>query len=306
MTADKKFKVTCAGGANVDIQGFPNAPVVMRDSNPGTVRLCAGGVGRNIAENLAHLGADVTMVSAVGDDISGELIRQWCADAGMRTDCIETIPGASSSTYLVLNDHLGDMLAAISDMHIIKGLGADFIQRHAEAFDGAEAIVVDPNLSPEALGAVMEGWSDKPIFADPISTTYAKVLKQFLPSLYMVKCNRLEAEILADMPIKTLTDLHEAADAILKTGTSRVVITLGSDGVFYKDSDGYCEKRVHPSIDPVSATGAGDAFTGAMVYAHLAGFDVDRSLELAMHAAEITLGDTLTVTPKIKRLVADA
>ena len=48
-----KSAVTCVGGANIDVQGFSNAPVNMRDSNPGVIRLCPGGVGRNIAENLA-------------------------------------------------------------------------------------------------------------------------------------------------------------------------------------------------------------------------------------------------------------
>lgn len=305
MTAVKnQFKVTCAGGANVDIQGFPNASIIMRDSNPGTVRLCAGGVGRNIAENLSRLGADVTMVSAVGNDLSGEMILQCCADAGMRIGHIEVIPGARSSTYLVLTDHEGDMLAAVSDMHIIKNLGADFILRHAETFDAADAIVVDPNLSPEALNAVVSAWQHKPIFADPISTTYARVLKQFLPALYMVKCNRLEAEVLSGSSINSPEELDAAADRILKSGTHRVVITLGSEGVFYKDADGGRARRKHPPIEPVSATGAGDSFTAAMVYASLAGFDIDCSLEFAMQASEITLQDTLTVSPKISSLVS--
>ena len=64
----KMKTVTCVGGANIDIQGFSNAAINMRDSNPGTVRLCPGGVGRNIAENLAWLGANVRMVTAVGED----------------------------------------------------------------------------------------------------------------------------------------------------------------------------------------------------------------------------------------------
>ena len=66
-----------AGGVNVDIGGRSFAPLVAQDSNPGTVRLSLGGVGRNIAHNLALLGTDVHLLTAYGD--SNELFGK--ADA---------------------------------------------------------------------------------------------------------------------------------------------------------------------------------------------------------------------------------
>ena len=294
--------VSCAGGANIDVQGFSRAPVNMRDSNPGTIRLCAGGVGRNIAENLAWLGAQVRMVSAVGKDPFGDIILKSCADAGILTEDIEILPDAHSSAYLVLTDSDGDMLAAVSDMHIMKNLGRDFILRHAEAFDAADAIVLDPNLSEESLDTLTSLWAHKPMFADPISTTYASVLKQFLPRLCMVKCNRQEAEIFSGMEIRNDADLECAADLILSQETKYAVITLGKSGVFYKDSTGLRLKKCHEPLEPVSATGAGDSFTAAMVYARLCDWPAEASLEFAMKAAEITLMDALTVSPRIASL----
>ena len=301
--AELKKTVTCVGGANIDIQGFPNAAINMRDSNPGMIRLCPGGVGRNIAENLGWLGLDVQMVSAVGEDAFAEMILKSCRDAGVDVAHIETIPGAHSSAYLVLTDRDGDMLAAISDMHIVKQLDAGFIMRHRDAFDSADAIVLDPNLSVDCLEVLTSGWADKPLFADPISTTYAGTLKPFLPFLKMVKCNRQEAEIFAEMEIGNETDLEKAADRILATGTDCAVITLGSDGVFYKDNDGLRLRKFHKPLEPVSATGAGDSFTAAMVYCRMMGKTPEASLEFAMKVAEITIMDVLTVSPRIQGLV---
>ena len=295
-------KVTCVGGANIDIQGFSNAAINMRDSNPGTVRLCPGGVGRNIAENLAWLGADVRMVTAVGEDPFAEMILKSCLNAGIDTSEIETISGARSSSYLALTDSDGDMLAAISDMHIMKQLNGDFILRHAAAFDSADAIVLDPNLSMDCLETLTDRWAKKPLFADPISTTYAGWLKQFLSRLTMVKCNRQEAEIFAGMEIRDETDLENAADRMLETGLTYAVITLGSDGVFYKDRNGLRLRKFHRPLEPVSATGAGDSFTAAMVYGWLYELGPEASLDLAMKAAEITIMETLTVTPKVSAL----
>ena len=299
MTALSFKTVVCAGGANIDIQGFSTAPINMRDSNPGVVRLCAGGVGRNIAENLARLGAHVRMVSAVGADHFGEMILKSCTDAGIDISGIDVLPDARSSSYLVLTDKDGDMLAAVSDMHIMKGLGASFILRHKDAFDSADAIVLDPNLSPESLETLTGGWAHKPFFADPISTAYARTLKTFLPKLHMVKCNRQEAEILAETEIRTAEDYERAAESVLKTGTGSIVITSGQNGVFYKDRDGKVIRMKHKPLEPVSATGAGDSFTAAMVYGWLAGMMPEESVELAMRAAEITLMDPLTVSPRI-------
>ena len=299
MPEHSEKKVVCVGGMNMDIQGFSNAQINMRDSNPGTIRYCPGGVGRNIAENLSRMGAHVKMVSAVGNDSFGKLLLQLSKDAGIDISEIEVIPNASTSSYLVLTDNDGDMLAAISDMHIIKNLGKDFILRHAKAYDEADVIVLDPNLSIESLETLISGWYGKPICADPISTTYARTLKAFLPKLQMVKCNRQEAEIFADMEIKNEADLETASDRILQYGTGCAVITLGRDGVFYKDQNGIRLRKRHAPLHPVSATGAGDSFTAAMVYAGLKNMAPDKALDMAMRAAEITLMDPLTVSPRV-------
>ncbi len=295
-------KIACAGGANMDIQGFSSAPINMRDSNPGSVRLCPGGVGRNIAENLARLGAPVTMISAVGNDYFGQMILQSCKDAGIDISGIDVIPNARSSSYLVLTDSDGDMLAAISDMHIIKQLEADFILRHADILDQADVIVLDPNLSPQALDTLTSGWSHKPICADPISTAYARTLRKYLSRLSMVKCNLQEAEIFADTAITCEAELDQAADRVLEAGTGCIIITSGENGVFYKDRSGMKIRKRHEPLKPVSATGAGDAFTAAMVYSIMKEMPPDDSLELAMRAAEITLMDPLTVSPAIGTL----
>ena len=49
------------GAANLDLNGASCAPIHLRDSNPGHISLSAGGVTRNVCENLARLGADVKL-----------------------------------------------------------------------------------------------------------------------------------------------------------------------------------------------------------------------------------------------------
>ena len=67
VLSDAPF-VSVIGGANIDIHGRSTQALRSNDSNPGDVHISAGGVARNIAENLARLGADTRLISAVGDD----------------------------------------------------------------------------------------------------------------------------------------------------------------------------------------------------------------------------------------------
>ena len=71
------------GGANMDICGCSHDNLRIGDSNPGRVRTSAGGVGRNIAENLARLGTDTRLLSAVGNDQYGHHLLDVTQRAGV-------------------------------------------------------------------------------------------------------------------------------------------------------------------------------------------------------------------------------
>ena len=72
------------GGVNVDIGGRSSAAIVDADSNPGTVRVSLGGVGRNIAHNMALMGVDVRMLTAYGDDLYGQKVAASWTELGSK------------------------------------------------------------------------------------------------------------------------------------------------------------------------------------------------------------------------------
>ena len=86
------------GGVNVDIGGRSFAPLVASDSNPGTVSVSLGGVGRNIAHNLALLGVDVRMLTAYGDDNHGHQVASSCSALGIDLTHALKVPGGTTST----------------------------------------------------------------------------------------------------------------------------------------------------------------------------------------------------------------
>ena len=135
--------VIVIGGANMDIGGSPSGDFRLHDSNPGVVHLRPGGVGRNIAHNLHLLGAQVSLITALGDDFFGEALRRSCNELGLDLSMSLTAHDLRTSTYLYLNEPHGDMHAAIADMGITARLTPDYLKAMRRS-EPCSAVVQDP------------------------------------------------------------------------------------------------------------------------------------------------------------------
>lgn len=289
------------GAANVDLMGRSRGPLVMEDSNPGFISMSVGGVTHNICENAARIGAKVKLITAVGDDLYGETIRRECLSAGIDTEGFLTVSGESSSTYLSLHHHTGEMAVALSDMRVLQKLSVDFLEEQKEVIKGAGAIVMDTGLPEEVLRYVTDTYGEEiPIFADPVSTTYAQKLRGNLRGYHTVKPNLLETQVLAGMEIKTRQDLETAAGRLLSQGLVQLVVSLGRDGVYYRDREGLALwAGGKPMERVVNATGAGDAFMGGLLAAFLRGDPVEEALPFAVAASRMAISHRNTINPDI-------
>ncbi len=282
------------GGANVDIHGRADAPLVMRDSNPGTLHLSMGGVMRNILDNAVRLGCSVKLASVVGDDPYGRMLREGCAALGMDTAYLQVRPGRHSSSYISVLDDDGDMIVAMSDMHIVKELNGAFVTQCLPMLNGAELVVCDGNLSAAALQTLAQRCT-RPLYMDPVSTSWAREVEPYLAAFDTIKPNRQEMEVLAGMPIHTEAELDAACDAVLARGVRRVFVSLGRDGIYYKGPEGALHGRSHGFDGCVNATGAGDATMAGIVRASVLGYDALRTVQFALGAglAAISCDDTI-------------
>ena len=111
-TPETDWRVVVIGGASLDIKGRLAEPLIEGTSNAGQVTISVGGVARNIAENLARLGADTALIAAVGADEFAQLIIGQTEEAGVRTDAMLIVEDQHSASYLALLDHQG-LLAAV-------------------------------------------------------------------------------------------------------------------------------------------------------------------------------------------------
>ena len=143
--------VTVVGGMNMDIGGRPNQKLVGKDSNPGTVRMSPGGVGRNIAHNMSLMGLDVRLVTAFGDDVYAQKLAAVCGELGIDISQSPIIPEGRTSTYLFITDERGDMALAVSDMEIYKHMTPQMLSQRLTLLNASQAVVLDTNLTPELI-----------------------------------------------------------------------------------------------------------------------------------------------------------
>lgn len=283
------------GGVNVDIGGRSFAPLISADSNPGTVSVTLGGVGRNIAHNLSLLGADVRLLAAYGDDLHGQQVVSSCASLGIDLSRALKVPGGTTSTYLYLTDEQGEMALAVSDMSICEKITPEYLAENLSLLNNARVVVADANIPGESLRYLAETCT-APLFVDPVSTTKAEKLRPILGRIHTLKPNKLEAELLSGVPIRNKADLKKAAEALLGTGLQRIFISLGADGALAADSRG-CHWLKNIPGHMVNTTGCGDAFMAAIVWAYLEGMGLEESARAGLAAGSIALESSQTINP---------
>jgi pseudouridine kinase len=283
------------GGVNVDIGGSSFAPLVAEDSNPGTVHVSLGGVGRNIAHNLSLMGTDVRMLTAFGDDAHGQRIAASCAELGIDASHARRITGGTTSTYLYLTDEKGEMALAVSDMEICKKITPTYLSSNLNLLQNAQVVVTDTNIPEESLIYLAENCT-APLFCDPVSTIKAEKLRPILSRIHTLKPNKLEAELLSGVKIETLEDVEKAADKLLEMGVHRLFISLGADGIYAA----MCKERVRLQNLPgemVNTTGCGDASMAAIAWAYLEGMDLKQTALAALAAGAIAMESAETINP---------
>ncbi|MCL2828629.1 MAG: carbohydrate kinase family protein [Oscillospiraceae bacterium] len=258
--------VTAIGAAIADLTAKSASVIIPRDSNPGKVTQSAGGVGRNVAENLARLGADVKLVAALGGDMFGKSLLDSCESVGIDMALAAIDPAAASATYIAILDADGEMHVAVVDDACT--LSKAHILRHETVIRESQIILLDTNLDEALITDILDRFPENDIYIDPISVTKSRRIAKSLGRFHTVKMNELEAAALMGAEITGEAGLRQAGMHFMALGIQRVVISLGARGLYYCTPTGELRLESAP-LTPKNATGAGDAMMAGLIYCDL-------------------------------------
>ena len=293
--------ISVIGGANVDLSATLHDAFIAADSNPGHIDVGYGGVARNIAHNLSLLGARTQLMTVFGGDLFGGLLHDHCKQQGIDVHLSERDSALRSGIYLCINNHGGEMIAAVADTEAIRAITPEWLEKRHGEIGASDFVVADTNISEDAIRWLMDNVTS-PLFIDGVSSTKAhrviNALKRAkLPFLHTLKLNLKEA-----LAVTNTTTYAEAAQQLLDLGVAHVYITLGADGVYCRNA---AEEWLFPILpgEVVNTTGAGDAFLAGVIYAYIKGIDFPQTAQYGLMAARATLMSPKAVNPDIANIL---
>lgn len=286
-------KVLVIGAINVDILAASTNDLVKEDSNLATIDFGFGGVGGNIATNLAHIGIETHMLTTVGDDYFSDLIIQRYKELQI-TLKHEKIAHTNSNIYLAVLDKK-DLYVGLNDMSLTNHIDKAFIQKYKDYINEFTTIVVDNNLSEEALIELTNVLQDQTLIVDAVSMTKAPKLKAILHRINYLKLNSLELDVLSSE-----STLEHQLQEISNAGvTSLIVTNKDEDIILYKNNTVY-QTPVLQSNNIVSTSGCGDAFISGVTYGIVNNKTDKESLEYGKQLAQQTLQVKESINEKVK------
>lgn len=296
--------VLVIGSAGMDVKGRPDAAIQAGTTNAGRVRHSVGGVARNIAENLARLEVATILLTAIGDDVEGLRVLDQSRAAGIDCAAVQVVPEQRTGSYLAFLTPEGDLAMAISDYAIMKHMDSAYLLQNEHLFAEAALLVIDATLAPATIATVFElaAKYQLRVCADPTIPKLATRLCPYLDQLYFIVPNAAETRALCGLPVPAhdRDTAIQAARGLVALGTEIAVVTMGDQGLAYADSKGAGFIRAqHTTV--VDSTGAGDALTGAVIFALLNDVALDEAMRLGVTAASLTLQSRETVLPGLSQ-----
>ncbi|MDR3703632.1 MAG: carbohydrate kinase family protein [Candidatus Sulfopaludibacter sp.] len=272
--------IACIGGAHLDRHGLLRAPMVPGTSNPGTVSTGLGGVARNVAQNLAHLGCRVLLCSRVGDDEAGRRVLAQPLD----TSLITVSPVCATASYTAILEPSGELVAGLADMDVYDELTPDLLAPAIPRLREAGLWFLDANLPAATIAWLLEE-AEVPVAVDAISVAKSRRLLALLPRIGYLFCNLAQAGALGGC---TLAGPREAAEALAGLGAQSGIVSAGGRGIAVYERAGISVMPALPAT-PRDVTGAGDALVAGTLYGLSRQCDLRAAARLGLAAAAIAV-----------------
>ena len=289
----------------LDIKGFPFFKYDAVGTNLGNVLMTHGGVARNVAVNMANLGAEVEFVTMLDDDSLGREARLRLRGAGVKLTHAVSTPDKGMGMWLAVFNEKGDLAGSVSHMPDASPIERLFDEKGEEIIRSCRGVALEIDLSEKVSERVFELAErfDKPVYAIVANMSVILRRPDFMARTACVILNEIEAgrlfgrEIRALSPEETLEAVSEAAPAM---GIRSIVVTMGARGAVYLDAENGL-RGVCPAVPcrVVDTTGAGDAFFSAVVESLARGMRLDDAVTCGARLASRTVSTSESTCPHV-------
>ena len=290
------------GTVFVDIKGFPDDLYIPEGRNAGRVEIVHGGVGRNVAEDIANVELRPRFVGMVDDTAEGAEVLRKLKNHKVNTDYVAVTQDGMGMWLAVFNNG-GDIAGSISKRPTSDAMLRMLEEKGDEIFADADSIVIEIDLDKELIKTVLRYAEKyhKKVYAVVANMSIASQRRDFLQSIDCFVCNEQEAGILFVCDFSGLTPeelCEELSRRVVSARIPSMVVTMGSRGAVYADMNG--DKGVYPArkVKVRDTTGAGDAFCAGVAIGLTYGKTMREAVEIGTRLASSVITVSENVCPR--------
>jgi len=255
------------GSSNMDlVVSVPHMPAIGETIMSSSKEEIPGGKGANQAYTCAKLGANITFLTAVGEDSFGKAICDNLRQVGIDVEQFTTSRDASTGMAFIYVDAEGD-----NSIVVVQGANT---QCDSSYLSSKKDIILSHDILLTQLEIPNDGVYDALKLAKKAGITTVLnpapapkfIPNEVLKAVDFITPNETELAFLTGMKVVSEKDAVQASERLLEKGVKNVIATLGSKGAVLSNEKGYTSFGV-PQVKAVDTTAAGDVFNGAFVTA---------------------------------------
>jgi ribokinase len=264
-------KVTVIGSINMDlVTSTTQIPKVGETVLGNSFHSIPGGKGANQAVAAARLGADVTMIAAVGNDSFGKTLVEHLTNEGINTENIIKVKDTSTGIASIIVSEADNSIIVVpgANNHVTP----EGIEKHEDKIINSDIILLQLEIPVKSVIRAVELAKKHGVRTILNPAPIQKLPKELLEMVDYLTPNEHEQALLFDSIGGTEEELAKYKE--------KCIVTKGSKGVMiYKNG----EKNEIPSIqvEAVDTTGAGDSFNGALAVALCDGLEIEEACRFA-------------------------
>ena len=296
---DRRPKILVVGSFMMDLisktSKVPNEGETITGQSFSTA---SGGKGANQAVQAALLGADITMVGKVGEDVFGSQMIASLSAAGVNVEHVIKDKNFASG--------VGNITLEIKEGQKTKnrililpganmGLTVEDVEFLKDEISNFDMVILQHEIPVEVNAAVVDFAYAKGIPVMLNSAPSRPINDDILVKIAYISPNEHEAADLTGLKISVdskgvdLDSVKAVTNALLNKGVKNVIITLGSNGVVLANKNKFIYQPCIDVVEVIDPTAAGDSFVGAFCTGICSGMTEESAIEFASYAATLTV-----------------
>ena len=294
--------IVVAGNVFVDIKGFPDNKYIPSGRNAGWVEIVHGGVGRNVAEDIANVELRPRFVSMVDETAEGGEVIRKLHNHKVDTRYVIRVPDGMG-IWLAIHDAAGDIVSSISKRPNMDPMLTLLEEQGDEIFADADSIVLEIDMDKDIVKSILRlaKKHGKRVYALVANMSIASQRRDFLQDVDCFVCNVQEAGILFAADFEDLSPEELEQEMVERLQNARIpslVVTMGSRGAIFADMEGNCGFCPPNTVRVRDTTGAGDAFCAGVAIGLTYGKSMLESCEIGARLASSVITISENTCPR--------